>query len=488
VQTYTETRDVGDAAATALRKRRSHFPPATQSQEIRFSSKRLSLASRSVSTPRNLAFPGRSTQSALGGHRSRRIASPPAPVRRTEFQRLGHDGTSRWQEEALNELKLAKANMLSCRTAGPTSLYGVDYCSDDVGEHGDLNQAIESYEDKRFRAGSDFDSISLPRSSRPIAPSLAIEQIQRSISRDFDEKEITIVKKPSSRSLRDPSPSFERSGPGKLDLPNAIETTHAVLDPVEVAECMRSYIWADEKSFTGPQRLSIPILLCDNAVKFTLSSRALLSSAPSVDELAAILLEGRIDRKGKDGVFYMIRQWIEDVRNGKIILEHQGPRLGFKKILRPTSRDFDEKMITIAKKPSSPALRDPSPCYDQSGLGKVQSNAIYATHAVLDAVEVAECIGNFVCADDKSFKVCQRLWLPGQIHENAVNFTLSSRALLSSGPSLDELAAVLLADRRDGKGKDGVFYMIRQWIEDVRSGKIVLGHPASRIDPNRSTQ
>jgi hypothetical protein len=97
-------------------------------------------------------------------------------------------------------------------------------------------------------------------------------------------------------------------------------------------------------------------------------------------------------------------------------------------------------------------------------------------HAVLSSEEVAESLVRFVAANEKLFSASQREWLPSVLWTAAIDFTLSSAVLLGDSPSADELAVFLLAGRKDGKTgmRDGVYHLFRSWINNVRSGKVVL--------------
>jgi hypothetical protein len=306
------------AAAVALRKRRSLFPSVPRSQIGIRSSRRLSLASHSISNSRLGAYPGRSIRSSTAFVPGW-TASPSGQSLPYDFRKLGAVGRSSSQEDALNALNQAKAGLRPSRSTLPPPIYGVDYCMDQVGARV-LEQAIEDYEASRFRSGLDFDSKILQLSAFPEKFCKSTERLQKSIQEDFDTKmdieRTADLSGAPSRPEDNGAKLFDKTAGSAL-----IHATHAVLSPEEVADCLANFVCLDDKSFTSLQRQWLPALLKVNCLNFTLSSRALLASAPPADELASILLEGRVDGKGRDGVYYMIREWIENVRNGEIILK-----------------------------------------------------------------------------------------------------------------------------------------------------------------------
>lgn len=96
----------------------------------------------------------------------------------------------------------------------------------------------------------------------------------------------------------------------------------------------------------------------------------------------------------------------------------------------------------------------------------------------LSPVEVADRLVTYLCEDGKCLDDSQRQWLEPVLRNAIGEFNLSSMALLARHPSSEELASTLLRDRVDGKHKDGLFYIVQDWIDSVRCGTISLNSVA----------
>lgn len=107
-------------------------------------------------------------------------------------------------------------------------------------------------------------------------------------------------------------------------------------------------------------------------------------------------------------------------------------------------------------------------------VDKQQTQAVVSVHdgnpnRSLSSEEVANALSTYLMQDDKAIPRDDFQWLPQLLRKNAATFNLSSRVLLLPNPGADELAEILLDGREDDKSRDGLYYMVRAWIQNVRT-------------------
>jgi hypothetical protein len=324
-------------AAAALRGRRSFFPvasklaasrqtPAVQrtTPSLRFPQRRPSpvaprsgratpssslpqdpmLSSRSLARPDpspcataavDRTPPAAALSCVLEGLAGLRGCAPRSPqLRPNRFSVGTSPAVAGWRELAERELERAGQDAASGGDVKPSAKrfsHGVDMCIDVAGPGGNVELATAAFERLHFAAGVDHKS-----ALGPVSPSAAaVEKLRKGAS---------LLTRQEGKDVAPVPPARPRLG------------------RVDVAEALASFVRREDVAFTVEQLAWLPDLLRANCIDFSLSLPALLAPSLSPAVLAEELLRGRRDGKDKrcDGVYFIVRSWIEDVRDGAVSL------------------------------------------------------------------------------------------------------------------------------------------------------------------------